>query len=279
VSVGSPVNDGFAASGIVFHPSWPPLAQALLRRAIDRHGGWSLWARLEAVTVNLGSLHGFLPWWKGSGRSFRLARSLTTFPKAVRTEWSDGPAGPLVAVFDRGDMRLLDATGSVVADSRDHRLSFRGWRKLRRWDALDAHYFFGYAFASYTTAPFILPGLPYTGMASGRARGRRLRGVWVELPAGAQVHSRRQAYLFDEDGLLRRNDYVADVVGRWAVAAHLCDDYTTVEGLALPARRTVYRRLGGGYVPFPVVLSATFTSFGVRLGGAQKGMDPVSQRP
>jgi hypothetical protein len=107
-------------------------------------------------------------------------------------------------------------------------------------------------------------------MASGRARGRRLRGVWVELPAGAQVHSRRQAHLFDEDGLLRRNDYAADVVGRSAVAAHPCDDYTTVEGLALPARRTVYRRLGGGYIPFPVVLSATFTSSACALGAPRK---------
>jgi hypothetical protein len=255
-----------SASEIVFHPSWPAPEQALLRRAIDRHGGWSLWTRLESVTVSLSSLHGFLPWLKGYGSSFRLAGSLTTFPKAVRTEWSEGAGRPCVAVFDHGDVRLLEPdTGRVLADSPDHRRSFRGLRKLRRWDALDAHYFFGYAFASYAALPFVLPALPFVGPTSGILRGERLSGVRVEFPVGAQVHSRRQSYLFDGSGLLRRNDYVADVVGAWAVGAHLWDDYSTVEGLPLPARRTVLPRLGGRALPFPVVLSATFEGFAVRL--------------
>jgi hypothetical protein len=263
------VPDASPSSAIAFHPSWPAPAQALLRRAIDRHGGWSLWTRLEAVSIDLTSLHGFLPWLKGYGRRFHLARSLTTFPKAVRTEWSEGAGQPCTAVFDRGDMRLLDpSTGRVQAESRDHRRTFRGLRKARRWDELDAHYFFGYAFASYTAAPFILPSLPFLGAAAGTARGERLSGVRVMLPADAQVHCRTQSYLFDPSGLLRRNDYVADVVGAWAVGAHVWDDFITVEGLPLPARRTVFPRLGSMALPFPTVLSATFTGFAVRLGGA-----------
>lgn len=253
-------------SELVFHPSWPAAEQALLRRAIDRHGGWSLWQRLEAVTVNLRSLRGLLPWWKGHGRTFHLLRSLTTFPKAVRTEWSEGPGKPCRVVFDGGDMRLLDEDGRVRTESRRHRETFTGRRKARRWDDLDAHYFFGYAFASYCAVPFVLPGLSFAGPASAIVRGERLDGVWVEFPAGAEVHSRRQAYYFDGSGLLRRNDYVADVVGSWAVGAHLWDDHTTVEGLPLPARRTVYRRMGRRAVPFPTVLAATFESFAVRLG-------------
>ena len=221
--------------------------------------------------MNLASLRGFLPWWKGYGRSFQLARSLTTFPKAVRTEWSEGPGRPPIAVFDRGDMRLCDPTGRIHAESLDHRRTFRGRRKTRRWDALDAHYFFGYAFASYAAVPFILPGLPFAGAASATSRGERLSGVRVEFPAGAQVHCPEQRYLFDASGLLRRNDYVADVVGAWAVGAHFWDDYTTVEGLPLPARRTVFRRVGNTALPFPTVLSATFESFSVRLGGGHEG--------
>jgi hypothetical protein len=255
-----------ASSGIVFDPSWPESAQTVLRRAIDRHGGWSLWARLEAVTIGLTSLRGFLPWLKGHGRTFHVARSLTTFPKAVRTEWSEGPGKPCTAVFDHGDMRSIDAsTGLAHAESPDHRRTFRGLRKARRWSALDAHYFFGYAFASYTAVPFILPTLRYVGPASAVLRGERLSGVRVQFPAGAQVHSRIQRYLFDASGLIRRNDYVADVVGAWAVGAHLWDDFVTVEGLPLPARRTVFPRLGSTYLPFPTVLSATFEGFGLRL--------------
>jgi hypothetical protein len=258
------------STGIVFHPSWPAPAQALLRRAIDRHGGWSLWQRLESVTVGLASLRGFLPWLKGCGRTFHLARSLTTFPRAVRTEWSEEANGPPLAIFDRGDMRRLDPTGKVVAESPDHRRTFRGLRKLRRWTTLDAHYFFGYAFASYAAVPFILPGLVYAGPTAARVQGERLGGVRVRFPAGAQVHSRPQRYFFDRSGLLRRNDYVADVVGAWAVGAHLWDDFVTVEGLPLPARRTVFPRLGTTQIPFPTVLAATFENLAVRLAPAPR---------
>jgi hypothetical protein len=237
----------------------------LLGRAIDRHGGWSLWERLEAVTVNLASVGGFLPWFKGLGRTFQLMRSLTTFPKTGRTEWREAEGQPCSAVFDRGDMRVLDPSGRVVGESPHHRSTFRGLRKWRRWDALDAHYFFGYAFASYAAVPFILPGLRFLGAVSLTSRRERLDGLLVEYPAGAEVHSRRQGYFFDGGGLLRRNDYVADVVGPIAVGAHFWDDFTTVEGLPLPARRTVFFRAGRTVVPFPAVLSATFERFGVRL--------------
>jgi hypothetical protein len=95
-----------------------------------------------------------------------------------------------------------------------------------------------------------------------------LSGVRVRFAAGAEVHSRSQRYFFDASGLLRRNDYVADVVGAWAVGAHIWDDFVTVEGLPLPARRTVFRRLGPTQSPFPTFLAATFQDFAVRLAPA-----------
>jgi len=255
---------------IVFHPSWPVPAQTLLRRAIDRHGGWSSWTRLESVSVHLVALRGFLPWIKGYERSFQLARSLTTFPTEVRTEFHDEGGEPARAIFDRGDMRLRDPDRGVggrrtESQSLDHRRTFLGRRKMRRWDAVDAHYFFGYAFASYAALPFVLPGLPYRGAVATRRGIERWEGVRVEFPADAQVHSRRQSYFFDDGGLLRRNDYVADIVGPWAVGAHLWRDYTTVHGLPLPARRTVLYRVGRTPVPFMTALDATFDGLEVRL--------------
>ena len=138
------------------------------------------------------------------------------YPKAGRTEFRKESGTPCTAMFDRGDMRLVDpATGGVLAESRGHRRTLRGLRRARRWDALDAHYFFGYAFASYTAVPFILPSLRFIAATTCRLRGERLQGIRVEYPAEAQVHSRVQAYFFDASGLVRRNDYVADVVGGW----------------------------------------------------------------
>jgi hypothetical protein len=249
-----------------FDPSWPAEARRLVLQAIDRHGGWSLWERLQSVTVCLVSLEGLLLRWKGYGRSFELPRAVTAFPKLVRSEWSDAPGGPCVAVFEGGTVRLLDpASGRVRRESVDHRRTFRGLRKLRRWDLVDAIYFFGYAWASYTAVPFLLPSLRFCGPVAGRWRGERLAGVAVEFPAGAEVHSRVQRYLFDGSGLLRRNDYVADVVGAFARGAHGWDDFQTVERLPIPTRRTVLARLGSYPLPHPVVLSATLTGLAVSL--------------
>jgi hypothetical protein len=215
--------------------------------------------------VGLVALSGFLPRLKGYGRTFQLGHWLTTFPKAVRTEWRDRADGPCLAVFDRGDMRALDGSGAVSSESRDHRATLHGWRKGRRWTEVDARYFFGYAFASYAAVPFILPTLRYLGPTRALVDRQRLRGVRVQYPAGAQVHCRRQAYFFDDSGLVRRNDYVADLVGPVAAGAHRWDDFVTVEGLPLPARRTVLFRLGRRAVPFLVALRATFTGLAVRL--------------
>ena len=79
------------------------------------------------------------------------------------------------------------------------------------------------------------------------------------------MHSRKQNYLFDGDGLLRRNDYTADVVGAWARGAHGWDDYVTTSGLPIPGRRTVLPRAGTAVLPFPTVLSATFEGFAVQF--------------
>jgi hypothetical protein len=254
------------SDAIVFDPSWPEAAKPLMLRAIERHGGWSLWTRLESVTICLRTFGGLLPRLKGHGRSFHLPRSLTTFPKLEKTIWNEQPGQRSVGVFDRGDVRLLEPTsGQVVRESLQHRRTFGGLRKLRRWNALDAFYFFGYAFSSYTAAPFVLPSLRFVKTIAGRWRGAPLTGVRVAYSADAQVHSRTQGFLFDDAGLLRRNDYVADVVGALAMGAHGWDDYVTIEGLPIPTRRTVVPRLGTAALGSPTILSATFDDLAVHL--------------
>jgi hypothetical protein len=223
-----------------------------VRRAIDRHGGWSRWNRLQAIGLGLMSLRGLLPRVKGYGRTFQLPRYATAYPKQGRTVWSEQPDGDPVAVFD-------PAAG--------HRQSFHGLSKLRRWNRTDACFFFGYALASYAAVPFILPQSRYLRAVRGGWRGEALEGVRVEHPAGAEVHSRRQNYLFDRDGLLRRNDYVADVVGAFARGAHGWDDFVTVEGIPVPTRRTVVPRVGTWALNGPIVLEATFEGVQVLTSG------------
>jgi hypothetical protein len=178
-----------------------------------------------------------------------------------------GPNRPGRWCRGQGDVRLLrPSCGSEPAESPDHRRTFRGLRKWRRWTPLDCFYFFGYAVATYTAVPFILPGLRFVRSVSGSWRGEALEGVRVQFPAGAHVHCRTQNFLFDAGGLLRRNDYVAEIAGAFMRGSHGWDDFVGCGGLRFPARRTVVPRLGRLLLPFPTVLSATFEGFDVKLG-------------
>jgi hypothetical protein len=57
------------------------------------------------------------------------------------------------------------------------------------------------------------------------------------------------------DGLLRRHDYDADVVGR-TPAAHYIFDYRRISGILVPTRRRVLgRRPDGTSAPEPLIVT------------------------
>ena len=81
-------------------------------------------------------------------------------------------------------------------------------------------------------------------MRLARRHALELTGVEVDLLAELHTHCRRQTFYFEEDGLLRRHDYVAEIVGAWARGAHFWRDFVTVAGLEVPRVRHVVARLG-----------------------------------
>jgi hypothetical protein len=234
---------------------WRREARVLLERAIRRHGGWATWQALPGLTLIPSSLHGFLPALKGLGKTFPQPRRIQVWPREAVAVFHDYPAKGGRGVFSSGCVELLDAAGSVTAQRDDPRRSFRGWRKYRRWSPLDGLYFFGYALTHYHGLPFTLVDGEPLRLRRATVGGRRLRGVEVRLPPELHTHSRTQTFYFDDDGLLRRHDYVAEVVGTWARGAHLWDDFVTVGGLPVARRRHVLARLGRFAVP-AVVLHA-----------------------
>jgi hypothetical protein len=231
---------------------WPAAAIALVDQAAARHGGWARWTALDTVTLTLESLAGALPWAKGLGRSFTMPARATAWPHRCRVVFHDGDGGD--GVFERGDVRLVRG-GAVVAASIDHRRHFDLVHRLRRWQPLDAFYFFGYALANYCAQPFLLSHAEH--VASGA------RDVTVRLPSDWPAHSRVQRFWFADDGLLVRHDYVAEVVGSWARAAHFADDYVACDGLYLPRRRRVRIRLGRWATPV-TVLRVRFSEISAR---------------
>jgi hypothetical protein len=238
---------------------WTGEARALLERAVARHGGWDVWDAGGGVSLAPVNLAGMLPWMKGAGRTFRLPPRADTWPRAGRTVFRDYPAPGHQGIFEAGAVRLVDDAGAVRVESARHRETFRGLRAYRRWSPLDALYFFGYALAHYHGLPFSLADARPLGLRRARFDGDWLAGVEVELPASLHTHSRRQTFYFDGTGLLRRHDYVADVIGWWARGAHCWHDFVTLpDGMRVARRRTVYARLDRRALPV-VALDAELT--------------------
>jgi hypothetical protein len=66
----------------------------------------------------------------------------------------------------------------------------------------------------------------------------------MTYPGHLPFHSKVQKLYFDNDLMLKRLDYVAEVLG--GVAAHYCFDPVSVDGLIFPSLRRVVRRNADG---------------------------------
>jgi hypothetical protein len=183
------------------------------------------------------------------GRTFEFPPRIDVFPHECRAVFHEYPTAGQRGVFRTGAVELLDGAGDRVAANADARASFRGLRKWRRWSPADALYFFGYALTHYCGLPFTLGEGRPLALRRVRGGGRRLTGVEVELPATLHTHCRRQTFYFDDEGLLRRHDYVADIVGWMARGAHLWRDFVTARGIPIPRERHVVVRFGRATTP------------------------------
>jgi hypothetical protein len=158
-------------------------------------------------------------------------------------------------VFDRGNVRIESADGTVVSERVDARAAFGGRRNLW-WDDLDLLYFGAYALWGYVCAPFMFkwPGFAVEEAEPWREGEEEWPGLKVRFPEELPAHSREQTYYFGPDGLIRRNDYTAEVFGGWAKAAHYCLVYGEFGGIVVPTRRRVMPRGPGGRPIRPVTI-------------------------
>jgi hypothetical protein len=225
---------------------WTADAVGLVERSIAAHGGLRCWESTRSIRLPFFSGSGLLLAIQGFQRTFPAPREIEIFPHECVTLFHGYPeAGRQTRFFD-GSVRIESSDGrQVFAESLDHRRSFRGFSKLRRWSALDAAYFFGYALWHYHVTPFTL----------GVARLNRVlrQGVDVTFPESIQTHCRRQQFYFGADGRIVRHDYVAEVIGPMARGAHYWEDYVEASGLWIAKRRRVVVRLGSYATPLEVM--------------------------
>jgi hypothetical protein len=152
-----------------------------------------------------------------------------------------------VGLFEATAVRI---EGRGPAKRTDPRTRFSHSLLPVRWDALDLLYFSGYAIWNYLTTPYLLT---HSGVKVRELPGRRLL---VHFPDGFHTHCSEQIFHFDSEFRLARIDYTAEVVGRWARAAHLCIEHRSFDAIPVPVRRRVLPRGPTGRpLPFPTAVS------------------------
>lgn len=235
---------------------------SLLGEALEAHGGVERWRAARRIRARVRS-GGLLVRTRMPGDALEDLRVELEVAEP-RASAAPFPAAGRRGVFDRGAVRIETDDGEVLESRPDPRPLFfgrSGVRRNLRWDALDATYFAGYALWNYLNTPYLLAREEVRTRELepwdvGEGRWRRLA---ADFPPGLDTHSPAQVFYFDEGGLLRRHDYVAEVVGGWARAAHMCAGHVEAGGLVFPTRRWVRPRGPGDWV----LAGPTLVSLGI----------------
>jgi hypothetical protein len=232
---------------------------SLLEEVLEAHGGLARWKAARSVQARVRS-GGLLVRTRMPGNRF-ADYTLTADVAEPRAVMDPFPEPGRRAVFDHGEARIEGDDGQVIASRLDPRPKFSGLSGLRRnlrWDPLDAAYFSGYAMWNYMAFPLLLTrsDAEVTESETWDEDGQQWRRLEVRFPDGLDTHCARQTFYIDGGGLLRRHDYVAEVVGNWAQAAHYCAEHSEAGGLVFPTRRWV-RPIGprNRSLPFPTLVS------------------------
>jgi hypothetical protein len=228
----------------------------MLQEIIEGHGGVERWKEIQAIEAEL-TVWGFLFTTKQI-KPLNRARVRASATESRFTFFDLPEVGQRGELLGGREVRILDRNDNVLARRVNPRSAFKGIRRVFKWDTLDFIYFGGYATWNYLVSPFLFlrDGFTIEEMTPievGNGLWTRLR---ITFPEDIPTHSRTQIFYFDQEYLLRRLDYTAEVVGSWAHAAHFCDAYKDFEGFKIPTRRRVFPILFGTKVlPTPTLVA------------------------
>jgi hypothetical protein len=201
----------------------------LLEETLAAHGGLERWREIETIEVTL--------------RCGGVAMPLKRRPEALqRVRATVDPRRPHVELHGLGTF-----------DGEQPRPA--GIARRTRWTDEDIVHFAGYALWGYVTAPFVFTDDDVVVCELPR---RRLR---VDFPERIPAHSRRQIFHFDENAVLVRLDYTAEVfLGPFSRAKHICRGHRSIDGLLVATSRRVTPR----GLPAPTLVSIEIDEFSAR---------------
>lgn len=214
---------------------------SLVQLTIDVHGGFERWRRFEHVSAHLRT--GGILW---ALKHQQGVLDDVNVRVALRREWtSHSPflKPNLRTSFEPHRVAIETTDGHIVEERLQPRDSFEGHRVDTPWDSLQLAYFAGYAMWTYLTTPFLfaVEGVTAEELEPWPENGEMWRRLKVTFPHSIATHSTVQVFYFGADGLLRRHDYDAEVLGG-TPAAHYVHEYDNVSGIMVPTKRRVLGR-------------------------------------
>ncbi|MEW2382821.1 hypothetical protein AB0873_12150 [Micromonospora sp. NPDC047707] len=211
----------------------------LMNSVIEAHGGLDRYRRFRSATAHF----------RSGGALWAVKNQEGIFSQAAvrvdlrRQHASHYPftAPDLRTSFTAQRVSVESDTGEVKAERLDPRAAFAGHVLETPWDDLHVAYFAGYAMWTYLTSPFTFasPDFVAEELPPVAEDGQSLNRLKVTFPDHIATHCREQTFYFDQDGLLRRHDYTAEVINA-GPAAHYCSDYREFGGIMVATRRRVY---------------------------------------
>lgn len=178
--------------------------------------------------------------------------AVDVFTDDQRVVIHDYPGNGAIGTYERGAVRIQDSSGA----SRHVRRNGRPRVTKLWWDDLDFLYFVGCALWNYVAVPTMLRRLPHRELPAWGEGQHRWRRVQVRFPPEILTHSSLQTFYLDDEERIMRHDYVAEVFGPWALAAHYGHHHVPLgDRWVATRRRVVPRTPAGRALPAPTLVS------------------------
>ncbi|MBS7254017.1 hypothetical protein [Flavobacterium branchiicola] len=237
----------------------------LLEFTINAHGGIETWNKFESITAKLNTGGVLWPMKQQAGIlddiyiTSNTKKEFTTHYPFIKKNWHTSFVPDRIAIENE--------KGETIEELLNPRASFSGHDRDTPWSKLEVAYFAGYAMWTYFNAPFIFANPKYkvTELEPWEENGETFRRLQVEFPPEIATHSKIQTFYIDKDGLIKRHDYSADILGN-STAAHYLSDYIDVQGIKIATSRKVYVRLEDNtpLLPEPILVSIELSEISLK---------------
>ena len=153
----------------------------------------------------------------------------------------------LRSLYRPDEVAIESSDGVKVKSRKSPRSAFEGHKAETGWDDLHLAYFSGYAMWNYLNTPFLflLPDVTTDELTPIEENGERRRRLKVTFSPAVATHGPEQIFYIDDNGLIARLDYSAEITGS-GPAAHYTSGYREFDGIKFPTQRRAFLRSADG---------------------------------